>query len=189
MDTRSTTTAGDPALLQELLLDELRDLLHAEGQLLKALPKMAKAAQSDVLRRAFENHLAETEEQVTRLKESFSLLGAPAKAKPCKGMAGLVAEGEEIMAEGEEQDDAFADLALIAAAQKVEHYEISGYGTSRTLAEQIGQPDVALLLSKSLAEEEVADNLLTQIAREFMSQPRNGTSKAAAVRSTPRKKK
>ncbi|MEN3338469.1 MAG: Mn-containing catalase [Acidobacteriota bacterium] len=189
MDTRSTTTAGDPALLHELLLDELRDLLHAEGQLLKALPKMASAAQSDVLRRAFENHLAETEAQVTRLKESFSLLGAPAKAKPCKGMAGLVAEGEEIMTEGETQDDAFADLALIAAAQKVEHYEISGYGTSRALAEQIGQPEVALLLSKSLAEEEVADNLLTQIAREFMTRSRNGGSKPVAVRSTPRRKK
>ncbi len=189
VDDRSTTTAGNPAMLRELLLDELRDLLHAEGQLLKALPKMAQAAQSDVLRRAFETHVAETEEQVARLKESFSLLGAPAKAKPCKGMAGLVAEGAEIMAEGKKQDDAFADLALIAAAQKVEHYEISGYGTSRALAEQIGQADVALLLSKSLAEEEIADNLLTQIAREYMSQSRVGLSKAAAVRRTPRKKK
>lgn len=177
IDDRSTTSAGDPSMLQDLLLDELRDLLHAEGQLLKALPRMANAAQSEVLRRAFVNHLAETEEQVTRLKESFSLLGAPAKAEPCKGMAGLVAEGEEIIAKGQKQDDAVADLALIAAAQKVEHYEISGYGTSRTLAEQIGRPDVALLLSKSLAEEEIADNLLTQIAREFMSQSRTGASK------------
>jgi Mn-containing catalase len=195
MDNRSTTSAGDPALLQELLLDEMRDLLHAEGQLVKALPKMARAAQSNVLQRAFENHLAETEEQVTRLKESFALLGAPAKAKPCKGMAGLIAEGDEMMAEGQQQDDVFADLALIAAAQKVEHYEISAYGTSRTLAEQVGQADVALLLSKSLAEEEVADNLLTQIAREFMSQSRTGVTKAPAARkaaatgNTPRKKK
>ena len=154
MDTRSTTTAGDPALLEELLLDELSDLLHAEGQLLKALPKMVKAAQSDVLSRAFENHLAETEEHVARLKESFSLLGVEAKAKPCKGMAGLLEEGEEIIAEGQKQNDAFADLALIAAAQKVEHYEISAYGTSRSLAEQIGRPEVAFLLSKTLAEEE-----------------------------------
>ncbi len=189
MDTRSTTTAGDPALLQELLLDELRDLLHAEGQLLKALPKMVKAAQSDVLSRAFENHLAETEQHVTRLKESFSLLGAEATAKPCKGMAGLLEEGDEIMTEGQEQNDAFADLALIAAAQKVEHYEISAYGTSRSLAEQIGQPEVAFLLSKTLAEEEIADNLLTQIAREFMLQPGDGTSNVPVGRGRSRSKK
>ena len=191
IDDRSTTTAGDPSMLQELLLHELRDLLHAEGQLLKALPKMANAAQSEVLRRAFVNHLAETEEQVNRLRESFSILGAPVKAEPCKGMAGLLAEGDEIIAKGQKQDDALADLALIAAAQKVEHYEISGYGTSRALAEQIDQPDVALLLSRSLAEEEVADNLLTQIAREFMSQSRTGVSKrpapAVARRSSPAK--
>jgi Mn-containing catalase len=180
IDARSTTSAGDPTLLRELLLDELRDLLHAEGQLLKALPKMARAAQSEVLRTAFVRHLAETEEQVSRLRESFSLLATAPKAKPCKGMAGLLEEGEEIMAEGQKQDDAFADLALIAAAQKVEHYEISAYGTSRTLAEQIGEPDVALLLSKSLAEEEISDNLLTQIAREFMSQSRTGITKRPA---------
>jgi len=172
VDDRSTTTGGDPEMLRELLLAELRDLLHAEGQLLKALPKMARAAQSDVLRRAFENHLTETEQQVNRLKESFALLKAPAKAEPCKGMAGLLDEGTAIMEQGEDQNDLFADLALIGAAQKVEHYEISGYGTSRALAERIGEPEVALLLSKSLAEEEIADNLLTQIAREFMSHAR-----------------
>ena len=104
-------------------------------------------------------------------------------------MAGLLEEGEEIMTEGQEQDDALADLALIAAAQKVEHYEISAYGTSRSLAEQIGQPEVAFLLSKTLAEEEIADNLLTQIAREFMLQPGDGTSKVPVGRGRSRSKK
>jgi Mn-containing catalase len=118
---------------------------------------------------AFETHLEETKRQVERLKKSFSLLGVPAKPKPCKGMAGLLEEGQEVMEEGERKDDVAADLALIAAAQKVEHYEISGYGTARTMAAQIGRPEVAQLLSKSLAEEEIADSLLTQVARELMS--------------------
>jgi Mn-containing catalase len=165
-------------LLEEVLVESLRDLLHAEGQLVKALPKMAKAAHADALRLAFETHLEETQGQVERLKEVFALLGTPAKAKPCKGMAGLVEEGDEVIQEGEEKDEVSADLALIAAAQKVEHYEISGYGTARTLAAQVGLPVVADLLSKSLAEEEIADNLMTQIARELMSEARTGVSKA-----------
>jgi Mn-containing catalase len=183
VDDRSTTTGGDRLVLKELLIEELRDLLHAEGQVLKALPKMARAAQSDILRRAFENHLTETEEQVSRLKESFALLKTPAKAEPCKGMAGLLEEGNEIMEAGQDQNDLFADLSLIGAAQKVEHYEISGYGTSRALAERIDEPAVALLLSKSLAEEEITDNLLTQIAREFMSQSRRDVPDRPAPRS------
>jgi Mn-containing catalase len=121
---------------------------------------------------AFQKHLAETEDQVTRLKECFDILGSEADAKPCKGMAGLIEEGDEAIEEGEEQSDTAADLALIAAAQKVEHYEISGYGTARTLAGQAGQPAVAQLLMKTLAEEEIADNLLTQIARELMGNAR-----------------
>ena len=152
---------------------------------MKALPKMAKAANSDLLRLAFEKHLDETRGQVDRLKEVFELLGVAAKPKPCKGMAGLLEEGNEVIEEGDDKDDIAADLALIAAAQKVEHYEISAYGTARALAGQIGRPDVAELLAKSLAEEEVADNLLTQIARELMGQARTGTTKApklAAVR-------
>src|SRR4051812_9186455 len=103
-------------------------------------------------------------------------------------MAGLLEEGNEIIQEGQDQNDAFADLALIAAAQKVEHYEISGYGTARTLAEQIGRPDVAMLLSRTLAEEEVADNLLTQIAREFMSTSTTGIGKRARNRETTGKR-
>jgi Mn-containing catalase len=178
VDDRSTSTAAEPELIQDLLVEELQDLLHAEGQLVKALPKMAKGAKSDLLRLAFEKHLEETRDQVERLKEVFTLLGVTAKPKPCKGMAGLVEEGAEVMAEGEEKDDLAADLATIAAAQKVEHYEISGYGTSRALAGQMGRPDVAELLARTLAEEENADNLLTQIARELMGQARTGATKA-----------
>ena len=164
-----------------MLVDELQDLLHAEGQLVKALPRMAKAANSDLLRLAFEKHLDETRAQVDRLKEVFDLLDVAVKPTPCKGMAGLLAEGDEIIAEGDDKDDVAADLAVIAAAQKVEHYEISAYGTSRALAGQIGRPDVAELLAKSLAEEEGADNLLTQIARELMGQTRTVSIKPTKV--------
>jgi Mn-containing catalase len=177
IDDRGTSTANEPEVVQQLLVDELKDLLHAEGQLVKALPKMAKAAVSDLLKMAFEKHLEETKDHVDRLKEAFGLLGEQATPKVCKGMAGLIDEGQETIDEGKDKDDAAADLALIAAAQKVEHYEISGYGTSRTMAGQIGRPDVAQLLSKSLAEEETADSLLTQIARELMAQTRTGVTK------------
>ena len=172
IDDHSTSTTGAPALVEALLVEQLQDVLHAEGQLLKALPKMIAASRAPVLRFAFEKHLAETEDQVERLKEVFTLLGADAKPKPCKGMAGLVEEGSEVIEEGAEQEDITADLALIAAGQKVEHYEISAYGTARAMAGQAGYPEVAMLLSKSLAEEEAADSLLTQIAREMMGESR-----------------
>jgi Mn-containing catalase len=178
VEDRSTNTSDAPEALEELLIDTLRDLLNAEGQLVKALPKMAKAANAPALQVAFETHLEETKGQVERLKEVFGLVGVTAKSKTCKGMQGLLEEGEEVIAEGEDKDPASADLALIAAAQKVEHYEISGYGTARTLAGQAGLPVVAALLSKTLAEEEVSDNLLTQIARELMSESRTGLTKA-----------
>ena len=178
IDDRSTSTTPDPEALEELLVENLRDLLNAETQLLKALPKMAESANSEALRLAFETHLDQTQQQVERLKEVFGLLGVPAKGKPCKGMAGLIEEGEEIMEEGEEKDPASADLALISAAQKAEHYEISGYGTARTLAGQAGLPAVAELLNATLAEEQMSDTLLTAIARELMSQARTGVTKA-----------
>jgi Mn-containing catalase len=177
VDDRTTSSAGDPDMIEELLVEQLRDLLHAEGQLVKALPKMVDAARADSLKAAFEHHLEETNEQVARLKEAFGLVGVAAKSKPCKGMEGLIAEGEEVIEEGTELDDTAADLALIAAAQRVEHYEISAYGTARAMAGQSGLPAVAELLNKSLAEEEIADNLLTQLAREFMSQSRTGLTK------------
>jgi Mn-containing catalase len=178
VDDRTVSSAADPEMIEELLVDQLRDLLNAEGQLVKALPKMIKAARTEGLRLAFENHLEETKAQVERLKEVFDLIGTPAKGKTCKGMEGLLEEGNEVIEESQKLDDAPADLALIAAAQKAEHYEISAYGTARTMAGQAGLPAASALLSKSLAEEEVADNLLTQLARELMSQSRTGATKA-----------
>ncbi len=160
---------ADEAGLSDLLIDELRDILHAEKQLTKALPKMAEAARFDQLRELFEQHLAETEAQIERINECFELLGKTARAKPCKGMMGLVEEGQEVMEEGEDKEDAAADLALIGAAQRVEHYEISGYTTARNLAQQLRHSAVVALLSKSLAEEENADQLLNQVARSLMS--------------------
>jgi Mn-containing catalase len=166
-------TESSPAIvsegLQDLLIDQLRDILHAEKQLLKALPKMAKAARYDRLQELMELHLAETEEQVERINECFSLLGVTARAKACKAMMGLVEEGEEVIEEGKEKEDALADLALIGAAQRVEHYEISGYTTAKNLAQQLRHTAVVALLSKSLAEEENADQLLNQVARTLMS--------------------
>ena len=177
VDDRTTSSALEPDRIEALLVEQMRDVLHAENQLVKALPKMAKAARAESLKFAFEQHLEETKAQVERLKEAFALVGEEAKAQPCKGMAGLIEEGEEVIADGAEEDEISADLALIAAAQKVEHYEISAYGTARTMAGQAGLPSVAELLNKSLAEEEVADNLLTQLARELMSESKTGITK------------
>jgi ferritin-like metal-binding protein YciE len=157
-------------VLEELLVEQMQDLLHAEGQLVKALPKMARAAHDPKLKQAFEKHLEETKGQVERLKQAFELLGAKPKAKPCKGMQGLVEEGQETMTEGKEKDEIEADLGLVAAAQKVEHYEISGYGTLRTVAEKVGQTKVAKLLAQTLAEEEKTDKLLTQLSAPLLEQ-------------------
>ena len=161
--------AADPDAIRGLLVDQMRDLLHAEKQLVKALPKMAKAAQSDQLATLIEQHLVETENQVSRLSEGLKLLDASSRAKPCKGMMGLLEEGDEIMSEARKMDAVGADLALIGAAQKVEHYEMAGYITARNLAQQLKVPEVVQLLQLSLAEEENADQLLNQIARPLMS--------------------
>lgn len=156
--------------LKELLVEELQDLLHAESQLVAALPKMAQAAHNPKLRECFEKHLVQTQGQVERLKQAFELLGEKAEPKPCKAMKGLVEEGEETIKEGKDKEPLAADLALITAAQKVEHYEISGYGTARSLARQIGERDVATLLSHTLGEEESADYLLTEVAKPLIQQ-------------------
>ena len=156
--------------LKELLLTELQDLLHAESQLTAALPKMMAAAQHPKLKEAFGKHLQQTEGHVERLKEAFELLGEKPQAKPCKGMIGLIEEGQETITEGKETEAFAADLALIAAAQKIEHYEISGYGTVRTLARLMGEKDVARLLSHTLGEEESADYLLTELAKPLLQQ-------------------
>lgn len=156
--------------VKELLVEELQDLLHAETQLMAALPKMAEAAHHPKLRETFQKHLLQTENQVRRLEQAFELLGAEAKAKPCRAMKGLIEEGQETIKEGSAKEDLAADLALICAAQKVEHYEISGYGTAKALARQIGAVEVAILLSQTLGEEESADHLLTEIAKPLLQQ-------------------
>ena len=156
--------------LKELLVEELQDLLHAESQLTKALPKMAAAAHHPKLRESFEKHLVQTQGHIERLKMVFSLLGEKPQAKPCKAMEGLVAEGEETIEEGKDKEALAADLALITAAQKVEHYEISGYGTLRVLARQIGEYGVYELLTQTLGEEESADFLLSEIAKPIIQQ-------------------
>ena len=156
--------------LQDLLVEELQDLLHAEGQLVKALPKMAKAAHSPALQEAFRTHLEETKVQVERLKQVFELLGEKAKAKPCKGMAGLIEEGEEVIEEGKEKPESAADLALIASAQQAEDYEISGYGTVRALAKELGLTEVFALLGQNEEEEKKTDQTLTQLAKPLLKQ-------------------
>ena len=162
-------------LLQELLTEELKDMLHAEGQLVKALPKMARAAKDAELRSAFEEHLEQTKGHVERLKQIFEMIGEKPKAKPCKGMAGLVEEGQEVITEGKEMEQAPADLALIGAAQRVEHYEIAAYGTARAIAEQLNRKDVVKLLSQTLGEEEKTDKLLTQLAQPLLEQAAQGS--------------
>jgi manganese catalase len=166
--------------LKELLVDELRDLLHAEGQLVQALPKMADAAHHPKLKEAFQKHFKQTGGHVERLKHAFELLGEDAQPKPCKAMMGLIEEGKETIKEGEEQQEIIADLGLIAAAQRVEHYEISGYGTARTLARQIGERNVAALLAHTLGEEESSDYLLTELAKPLMQQASSGDAKEDA---------
>ncbi|MBV9770908.1 MAG: ferritin-like domain-containing protein [Bryobacterales bacterium] len=162
-------------LLQELLTEELKDMLHAESQLVKALPKMARAAKDAELKSAFEEHLEQTKGHVERLKQIFEMIGEKPKAKPCKGMAGLVEEGQEVITEGKEMEQAPADLALIGAAQRVEHYEIAAYGTARAIAEQLNRKDVVKLLSQTLAEEEKTDKLLTQLAQPLLEQAAQGS--------------
>lgn len=156
--------------LKELLVEELQDLLHAEGQLVAALPKMAAAANHPKLKEAFEKHLIQTEGHVERLKKAFELLGEKAQPKPCKAMMGLVEEGQETIEESAGKDPLIADLALVASAQRVEHYEIAGYGNVRSLARLVGEIEVAHLLTHTLGEEEAADHLLTMISAPIVQQ-------------------
>lgn len=158
--------------MQDVFVNQIKDVLSAEKQLLKALPKMAKAARSPALATAFEDHLAETEQQIERLEQVFESLGKRAQAKHCHGMEGLLKEGEEAMeAEGE---DALVDTEIIAAAQRVEHYEIAAYGCLVQYAEMMGLKEAAELFGESLKEEKAADQKLTkinesEIAAEAMS--------------------
>ena len=148
--------------LRDLYMDELRDLYDAEHQILDAMPKMVERASHDELKRAFRQHLEETRGQVTRLEQVFEKCGEKPDRKTCAAMKGLIAEGEEILkAKG---DNDVIDAGLIAAAQRVEHYEIAGYGTLRTLARRLGYEDQARLLQQTLDQEGAADKMLTQIA-------------------------
>lgn len=149
--------------LKDLYLHELSDLYDAEQQLTKALPKMAKGASAPSLKSAFEQHLTQTEEHVERLEQVFKIAGEKPKRITCKGMKGLLEEGEETLKE--DGDPAVKDAALIAAAQRVEHYEMAGYGCARTYAEMLGQDEGAQLLDKTLDEEKETDSALTVLAQ------------------------
>ena len=148
--------------LDDLFLETLKDMYHAEKQLMRARPKMAKAADSDELRQAFETHRDETEGQIARLDQVFEMLGKPARGKPCEAMQGIVEESKEIMEDFKGSDA--LDAGLLAAAQAVEHYEISRYGTLKTWAGQLGMRDAARLFEETLAEEKKTDALLTKLA-------------------------
>lgn len=154
--------------LHHLFVDQLRDILWAEKELVKALPKMAKAAQDPELKEAFTSHLAETKNHVTRLGEIFKILGLSARAKKCPAMEGLLKEGDELA--DEYADSSALDAALIAAAQKVEHYEIASYGTLRAFAGRLGHEDVVKLLTATIDEEGNADHTLTKIATGGVNQ-------------------
>ena len=149
--------------MKELLLDELQDLYSAETQITKALPKMAQTSGNHELKQAFESHLKETEGHVQRLEKIFKHLRESAKGKTCEGMKGLLKEGEERIKEGGEPD--VVDAGLIAAAQRVEHYEIAAYGSARTYAELLNENEVAKLLDDTLNEEKSADQKLTKISK------------------------
>lgn len=154
--------------LDDLLLHEIKDLHSAETQLTQALPKMAAAATDPDLKSGFETHLAETESHVARLEEIAGLLDESPRGKTCKAMQGLIEEGEETLKE--DMHPAFKDLALITAAQKVEHYEIAGYGSARSLALAIGRRDIADILQTTLDEEGHTDKVLTALAEKITQQ-------------------
>lgn len=155
------------ATLEDALVDELKDLLHAEKQITRALPKMAKNAESEKLRAAFEEHLEETKVQVERLEKAMKAMGKKVSAKRCPAMEGIIEEGKEVMEEKGEPEA--KDAMLIGAAQKVEHYEIASYGTACTWAKQLGQTEVLDLLKQNLAEEKEADKKLTQLAKRSVN--------------------
>ncbi|MBA3445137.1 MAG: ferritin-like domain-containing protein [Gemmatimonadales bacterium] len=153
--------------LDDLLVHELQDIYHAEGQIVKALPKMIKAANHPELQAAFEEHLDQTEGHVERLEQVFKLLGTPSTGKKCDGMAGLIEEGKKMMEE--DAEPAVMDAALIAAAQKIEHYEIASYGCVCTYAEMLGYDQVHDFLGQNLEEEEATDEKLTALAETVIN--------------------
>ena len=154
--------------LQDLYIHELKDLYDAEGRIIKALPKMVKQTRSDELRSAFEEHLQQTREHALRLERIFTTLDESPKGSTCDGIKGIISEGEDVM--GEDAPEQVNDAALIGAAQKVEHYEMAGYGTVRTWARQLGFHEHAQLLEQTLREEEATDKKLTRIAESRVNE-------------------
>lgn len=171
--------------LRDLYLEQLQDLYNAEQQLIKALPKMAKAATSEELKTAIENHLEETKVQAERIETICEHMGEKASGKKCKAMEGLIKEGAETM--GEDMEDSLMDAALIADAQRVEHYEIAGYGCVHAYATRLGEEEAAELLAQTLAEEKAADTKLNEIAEELnlelSSEPENTDTEKRQVKS------
>jgi ferritin-like metal-binding protein YciE len=172
--------------LKDLYIDELKDLYNAENQLVKALPKMARAASSDELRRGFEEHLEQTKGHVQRLEKIFQALGESPKGKKCKGMEGLIEEGSEVMEE--DYEGSVLDAALIGAAQRVEHYEIAGYGTVRSMAETLGESNHVSLLEETLEEEKETDEKLGELAAEINTTA-NAREEEEAMREQGKKSK
>jgi ferritin-like metal-binding protein YciE len=170
------STCEEPAMemesLQDLFVENLKDLYSAETQLTKALPKMAKAATDPDLKNAFQTHLKETEGQIERLEKIFEELDESPKGKKCKAMEGLIEEGKELMEEDAEPE--VMDAGLIGAAQKVEHYEIAGYGTVRTYAQMLGNEEAARLLQQTLDEEGATDKKLTELAMQCINAEAEG---------------
>ena len=158
---------AEETLLHGLFVDELKDLYNAENQLIKALPRMAKAAAAPELKRAFEHHLGETRRQAQRLEQIGRALDVKITGKKCKGMEGLIAEGKELLQE--DLDESVVDAGLIGAAQKIEHYEIAAYGTARSHAQVLGHEKIARLLQQTLDEEGQADKKLTTIAERMVN--------------------
>jgi ferritin-like metal-binding protein YciE len=172
--------------LKSLYVDELRDLYSCEQQLIKAIPKMAKAANSDELRKGFEEHLEQTRGHATRLEKILTGLGEPVKGKKCKGMAGIVAEGGEMMSE--DFEGALMDAALISAAQRVEHYEIAAYGAVHAYATLMDESDAASLLQQTLDEEKETDQRLTKLSEQINSEAFGGGAAAEGEKNRPRHK-
>jgi len=170
--------------LKELYVDELKDLYDAENRLVKALPKMAKAATSDQLRSGFEEHLEQTRGHVDRLKEIFDSLGEKPSGKKCAGMIGIIKEGDELIEE--EFADGAMDAALISAAQRVEHYEIAAYGCVRTWADLLGESEASALLEKTLEEEKETDQKLTQLAEDVNVEAKEIGGEESEERKAPR---
>ena len=159
--------------MDELFVDELKDLYSAEKQITRALPKLVKAATSDELREAFQSHLEETNGHVTRLEKAFEILGKSPKGKTCVGMKGVLEEGSEVLEDTDKGE--VRDAGLISAAQRVEHYEMAGYGSARDFAKLLGQEEIAELLEETLEEEKAADKKLTSISKQV-----NAEAKSAA---------